>query len=120
MSKIIIIDDDPDILEALQLILENEGYQTETARREVELSKKLQSFHPDLVVLDVLLSGEDGRVICRHLKAHPATSTIKVLMISAHLAAQDSTKCFGADDFLEKPFDIGDLLGRINNLLKSN
>jgi DNA-binding response OmpR family regulator len=114
MKKILVIDDDKDILEALQLILEGEGYYVQTATKEFEALSQLSSFVPDLVILDVLLSGEDGRVVCEKIKNNTNYSHIPVLMMSAHLTAKDSSYNMGADSFLAKPFDIAELLQKIN------
>src|SRR2546426_8248490 len=69
MEKILIIDDDPDVITVLQLLLKKKGYDVATASREGEAYEKVASFHPDLIVMDVLLSGVDGRDICRKLKS---------------------------------------------------
>lgn len=116
MKKILVVDDDKDILEALHLILEGEGYFVNTATNEQEALHCLQAFCPDLVILDVLLSGDDGRTICKKIKAHISFSHTPVLMMSAHLTAQESSFTAGANGFLAKPFDIPELLQKIDQL----
>lgn len=120
MKKILVVDDDTDILEALHLILESEGYEVQTATSEKETLEELSDFKPDLVLLDVLLSGEDGRVICRKIKSNQALPKTCVVMMSAHLTAQESSLGMGADGFLAKPFDIHDLLGLAESLTAEN
>ena len=68
MFKILVIDDDPDVITVLQLLLIKKGYQVATASREAEAYQQVDLFKPHLIVLDVLLSGVDGRTICKKLK----------------------------------------------------
>jgi len=117
-KKILVVDDDPDILDALQLTLEDAGYDVTTAQK-AEYAENLRDTNgglPDVIILDVLLSGKDGRLICRKLKSQEDTRHIPVLMISAHPTAQQSVQAVGADGFLAKPFDIDELLEKVSAL----
>lgn len=119
MKKILLVDDDENILEPLSLILESEGYQTKTVMDGNDVTKKIKQFNPDLILLDVLMSGSDGRAICKDLKKDKETKNIKIIMMSAHpSAAKDSKEC-GADDFIAKPFEIDNLVDTLKNTLKS-
>jgi DNA-binding response OmpR family regulator len=118
MEKILVIDDDPDVITVLQLLLKKKGYDVATASREEEAYKLVQSFQPNLIVLDVLLSGVDGRTICKKLKADPKSSHIPVIMFSAHPSAQKNMEDFGADDFIPKPFASSKILERIEAQLR--
>jgi CheY-like chemotaxis protein len=113
-KKILIVDDEPDILEILQLILEEEGYLTHTAANIPPLDGLLR-FQPDLILLDVLLSGSDGRAICRQLKSQSSTEHIPIVLMSAHGKAAAARAESGADDFLAKPFDLSVLLTTIHH-----
>jgi DNA-binding response OmpR family regulator len=113
MTKILVVDDDEGILEAFKILLESEGYEVTTSPDGEELSKLDNNNLPDLVILDVLLSGKDGRVICKHLKENLSTKNIPVIMVSAHPNVEDSVKQSGANDYLKKPFDIEVLLQKI-------
>ena len=113
MKKILLIDDDPDVIAVLQLLLKKKGYEVATAAREEEAYKQVHAFEPDLIVLDVLLSGVDGRTICKKLKDSPESNHIPIIMFSAHPGAQKNMQDFGADDFLPKPFESNKLLERI-------
>lgn len=117
MKKVLVIDDDPDIVEALQLILESGGYVLQSTIKGDETYKKVKNFKPDLIILDVLLSGNDGRVICRTLKNDKATKHIPIIMISAHPSAKDSVKECGADSFLPKPFSMNGLLSEVGKFI---
>lgn len=112
---ILVIEDDLGILDATQALLEFEGYSV-TASPNPSLVHDVitgSAELPDVIILDVLLSGNDGRSICQDLKSHPRTRHIPVLMVSAHLGVQDSVFQAGADGFLPKPYDIEDLLALI-------
>jgi DNA-binding response OmpR family regulator len=113
MKKILLIDDDPDVITVLQLLLKKKGYEVATASREEEAYSQVKQFEPDLIVLDVLLSGVDGRTICKKLKNSPASKHIPIIMFSAHPGAQKNMEEFGADDFISKPFESNKLLERI-------
>lgn len=113
MKKIVVIDDERSILEALEFMLSEEGYHVRTASRGNELLS-LTREKPDLIILDLLISGEDGRQLCRMLKTREDTKDIPVIMISAHPNAYHSIKECGADDFLPKPFDMNEFLNVIS------
>lgn len=117
MKKILIIDDDPDVITVLQLLLKKKGYEVATAFNEAQVYKQIDIFKPHLIVLDVLLSGVDGREICRKIKDTETLKHIPVIMFSAHPGAQKNMKDFGADDFMPKPFQSEKLLERIEALL---
>jgi len=113
MKKILLIDDDPDVITVLQLLPKKKGYEVATAAREEEAYKQVASFDPDLIVLDVLLSGVDGRQVCKKIKNTPESKHIPIIMFSAHPGAQKNMEDFGADDFLPKPFESSKILERI-------
>lgn len=117
MKKILIIDDDPDVIAVLQLLLKKKDYDVATASNEGEAYRQIEAFAPALIVMDVLLSGVDGREVCRKIKASPASKHIPVIMFSAHPSAQRNMEEFGADDFLPKPFESTKLLERIEALI---
>jgi DNA-binding response OmpR family regulator len=116
VKKILIIDDEPDILDAVQMVLEGEGYDVEIAMQADEILSRSSNF-PDLILLDVLLSGQDGREITKQLKSQEKSKHIPILMMSAHSTAQNNIKEYKADAFLPKPFEIDQLLKEIKALL---
>jgi len=107
--NILVVDDDEGIVEVVQIVLEGEGYVVRTATNKDDL-QNIANDLPDLILLDVLLSGDDGREICRKLKSDEATKHIPVIMLSAHSDASKVADAGGADDFLEKPFDVDVLI----------
>lgn len=112
-KKILIVDDEPDILEFLRLLLEDEGYTVFIIDKAEQIEKPLSGGLPDLILLDVLLSGKDGREIVKHLKSEERTRQIPVIMFSAHPKAERTALEAGADDFVAKPFEIDTMLDKI-------
>ena len=116
---ILVVDDDEGIVEVIQIVLEGEGYAVRTATNRDGL-QDLADDLPDLILLDVLLSGDDGRDICKALKSDPLTKDIPVIMLSAHSDASKVADAGGADDFLEKPFDVDKLIDIVAKHLASS
>lgn len=117
MKNILIVDDDPDVITLLQVLLKNNGYEVLTAHKEDEIYYQLEVYKPDLIIMDVLLSGADGRIICKKLKASDGFKHIPVMMFSGHPGAQKNMLDYGADDFVSKPFQGNLLLERIEMML---
>jgi CheY-like chemotaxis protein len=116
--KIMVIDDDEGILEALDTLLREEGYRTEVSTKNGEyIEQALQGELPDLIILDILLSGHDGREICKMLKSAERTKHIPVMLISAHIKGEVTAIEAGADAFLAKPFDLDEMLDKVAKLL---
>ena len=118
MKKVLVIDDDPDILDAVQMTLDSGGYDSDVTTKGDETYEKIVGYKPDLIILDVLLSGNDGRRICKNLKADTSTKRIPIIMISAHPTAKDSVKQCGADSFVAKPFSIAELLAEVKKYIE--
>lgn len=116
-KKILIVDDEPDILEFLQIILEEEGYSVVSTDKAEYLEKLTNGGLPDLILLDMLLSGKDGRHIVKHIKSQEQTRHIPVIMFSAHPSAIETALRAGADNFISKPFNIDELLAMIAKYL---
>jgi DNA-binding response OmpR family regulator len=118
-KNILVIEDDESILTAMKFTLEYEGYSVViTDKGEyVENLKHGKNKLPDLIILDVLLSGKDGRVICKELKSKKQTKHIPIIMMSAHPGAEKSVNEIGANNFLAKPFDIDVLLEMVKEYI---
>lgn len=116
MKKILVVDDDESIVEVVQLVLESEGYYVQT-NMDGNLPPLLKAELPDLILLDMLLLGADGRDICRQLKSDPQTAHIPVILLSAHSETDQAANASGANDFLEKPFDVDALLAIVEKYL---
>ncbi len=118
-KKILVADDDPAIVDALQLMLEDAGYDVETTVNG-ESVKDICVDCPDLLLLDIWMSGIDGRDVCKFIKTQDLTKDIPVIMISANKDTAKIAREAGADDFLAKPFDMDELLGKIEKYIHNN
>lgn len=118
-KKILIADDDKDILEAMQMMFEMEGYDVK-ATPDGKNVKRMSKEKPDLLVLDIWMSGYDGRDICRDIKSKYSTRDIPVIMISASNDIRRSALASGADDFIAKPFQMHDILDKVEKHLSMN
>jgi len=116
-KKLLVVDDEPDILEFLKVVLEEEGYDVLTSDKGEYLEQLHNGGLPDLILVDVLLSGKDGREIVKHLKSQEETKHIPVIMFSAHPGAKETARAAGAEDFLAKPFEIYELLAKVAHYL---
>lgn len=109
MKSILVADDNPAILDALKIMLKEEGYEVATTE-DGAVAKYMKEPLPDLLLLDIWMSGIDGRDICKHLKSVAETKHIPVIMISATKGIEKIAKDAGADDFISKPFQMDYLL----------
>lgn len=117
MKKILIVDDDDDILEALSIIIESGGYEVLMAKRGDEAIEKTFSYLPDLIILDLFLPGIDGKEIAKIIKNNKKTKTTPIILISAHATVKKAAKELIVDDFLPKPFTGASVLTKIKNLI---
>lgn len=114
MRRILAVDDDKDILEVLQFILEDSGYEVETLSDGHYLFEKIKAHAPDLILLDIMLGNMDGRELCRDVKTKIETHNIPIILVSASHDVSATLKQVGAPDaFIAKPFDINELLDAI-------
>lgn len=114
-KKILAVDDDSDILEVIKIILEDEGYTVSTLTDGNKVFEHINADQPDLILLDVMLGGMDGRDICRAIKSDSKLNQIPIIMISASHNMDSFLKMPGSpNDFLAKPFDINHLIKTVN------
>lgn len=114
---ILLVDDDQDILLVLRELLEEEGYAVQSTNNGAEVEPLLRQGLPDLILLDMLMAGTDGREIAKRLKGEATTAAIPLLMISAHPNAEQEARAAGADGLVAKPFEIDMLLARVAHAL---
>ncbi|MBS7564640.1 response regulator transcription factor [Mucilaginibacter sp. Bleaf8] len=114
-KRIMIADDDPGIVDAIEMMLDFYGYDVSSTYNGTDVLA-LKGNYPDLFLLDIWMSGCDGRDICKALKANDDTRSIPVLMISASKDIKQSALDAGADGFIAKPFDMDELLSKIETL----
>ena len=115
-KKILVADDDAGIVDAMQILLEDEGYEVITTM-DGEKIYEMYEQKPDLVFLDIWMSGINGSTICQKLKANGATKNIPVIMFSANRDTEEIAMQCGADGFLSKPFEIKQLLEIVKKFL---
>lgn len=113
--KILVIDDDQGILDAMDAVLKLEGYEVMTATGP-EIVPNIPKLKPNLIILDVLLSGADGREIAAKLKKSAATRKIPIILFSANQNMEKQFEGSGADAFLEKPFEVKTLYKMVREL----
>ena len=116
--KILVVDDDPRLRDLLRRYLNEQGYQALTAEDAREMNKIWQREHIDLLVLDLMLPGEDGLSVCRRLRANQDRTPIIMLTAKAEEIDRIIGLEMGADDYLSKPFNPRELLARINAVLR--
>ena len=117
MKKLLIIDDDEDISAMLFLLLRSKNFEVEVVTKSENIFNRIKMYQPDIILLDVFLTGYDGRVICKQLKFHPDFKHIPVIMVSGDDEVLQTAEQYGANDFIQKPFDAEVLLSKINNLV---
>ena len=119
-KKILVLDDDPEILELLTLILEEDGYEVRALSCADTVFEDIKQFQPDLILMDIMLAGLDGRSICKEIKESHLTYFVPVILISGTHDLIGSMHLPGApNDFVPKPFDIDHLLSRIEKQMAS-
>lgn len=119
-KKILIADDEDSIRELVRVTLEEEGYEIHEAVDGVEALAKVEAVVPDLVILDILMPGKVGYIVCREIKSSEETKHIHVLCLSSrsNVGAIETMKMFGADDFLAKPFEPRSLREKVKQALR--
>lgn len=117
MAKILIVDDDAGILDAVSFFLRECDYTVDILQKGQDTFAKVLTYKPDLIILDVLMSGVDGRDICAFLKRHDETKEIPIILMSAHPSAHKDAITCKAEEYMSKPFEIEELLGTIHKYL---
>jgi DNA-binding response OmpR family regulator len=118
--KILVADDEPHIVIALEFLLRQQGYEVLIARNGEEALALAASGAPDLVLLDVMMPLKSGYEVCREIRSGPLGARTRILMLSAKGGAADAARGLeaGADLYVTKPFSTGELLSRIRSLLE--
>ena len=125
--KILVVDDDPDILDAITTILSTQPYSIDTARDGIECVDKVRAGVPDLIVLDLLMPKKDGFAVVRELRDNPRYAKVPILILTS--VREDASRrryeletglAMDVQDYLEKPVSPADLLERVSNLLESS
>ncbi len=121
MPRIYVIDDDKDLLNVVKSLLQKKGFDVSTFMDWKIANNSMKTYEPQLILLDVFLSGIDGLDICQKLKASPFTRHIPILLFSAYpKIAETAIHDYGADDFIAKPFEVGDLIKKVHFVLSKH
>ena len=117
MKKVLVVDDDPNIVEVLRLYFDKDGFAVVSCLTGDKAVETFQTSQPDLVVLDLMLPGKDGYDICREIRK---TSDVPIIMLTARSDTLDKVVGLelGADDYLQKPFEPKELLARVKAVLR--
>ena len=116
-KRILVVEDNPDILEFLELFLDECGYKVYSAESGEFIFQQIDELHPDLILLDMMLPGISGMDICHDLKNTQTTKHIPVIAMSAHPKVNATIKDVCADEFIAKPFDLDNLTETIEKQL---
>jgi len=120
-KKVLIADDEPNILISLEFLMQREGHAVSVARDGDQALAAIRSERPDLVLLDVMMPGRSGFDVCQAVRADPELAGVKILMLTAKGRDTDLAKgaALGADGYITKPFSIHELAARVRELLAS-
>ena len=118
-QRVLIADDEPNIVTSLEFLMTRSGYEVAVARNGDEALALVASFAPDLVLLDVMMPRRSGYEVCRTMRQHPDWGHIKIVMLSAKGREAEVSKglSLGADAYVTKPFSNQELLARVGALL---
>jgi DNA-binding response OmpR family regulator len=118
--KILVVDDEKDLLDLMEIILGGEGYLVATAVNGAEALKRVEGEHPDLILLDIMMPVMDGWEVLRSLKMNEQTSRIPVVLVTAKIGNEDRRRGLeaGAADYICKPFAPREVLSRVKLLLQ--
>ena len=116
-SRVLIADDEPNIVAALEFLLQRSGYEVSIARNGDEALKLIEQNPPDLVLLDVMMPLRSGYEVCQVVRSREDWKKIKIVILTAKGNEADKGLALGADLYVTKPFSTQDLVARINGLL---
>lgn len=118
-KRVLIADDEPNIVTSLEFLMAKGGYEVKVARNGEEALALVESFRPDLVLLDVMMPRHSGYEVCQHVRSRPELAHIKIVILSAkgREAEVDKGLALGADAYVTKPFSNRELVARVGALL---
>ncbi len=118
--RVLVVEDEPNIVDSLSFLMKQAGFAVQVARDGDTALRVLESQVPDLILLDVMLPRRDGFDVCRAIRANPAWSQVKVIMLTARGRDLDRRKGLeiGADDYVTKPFSTREIVERVRVLLE--
>ncbi|KIF83700.1 response regulator transcription factor [Noviherbaspirillum autotrophicum] len=120
--KILIVDDEPNIVISLEFLMQQRGYEVALAHNGEQALQQMETFRPDLVLLDVLMPSMDGYEVCRKIRERSDWGAVKIVMLSAKVRDVDISKglALGADAYITKPFSTRQLMASVGDLLSAS
>jgi DNA-binding response OmpR family regulator len=119
-KRILLVDDDNDILDVMQEALSYEGYEVNGLIGTDNIFPEIIQYRPDIIILDYLLQGINGGELCHQIKINRHTNNIPVIMISAYPRVLNSIGNYGYDAFIAKPFNLNEISDRVNKLINES
>jgi DNA-binding response OmpR family regulator len=119
-KKILIVEDDHDILNLIKELLEDDGFEVTALDYTGSITNSINRYQPELVILDFLLPGVNGGELCHEIKSQPLTAYLPVIMLSGFPRVLESLGNYGADLFIAKPFGINELLSAVHSCFNNN
>jgi DNA-binding response OmpR family regulator len=118
-KKVLIVDDEANIVISLEFLMEQAGYELRIARNGQEALEQVAAFEPDLILLDVMMPNINGFDVCRRVRENPDWQNIKIIMLTAKGREVEMTKglALGADAYITKPFSTKELLAQVRHIL---
>ena len=119
-KKVLIADDEQNIVISLEFLMKREGYQVEVANDGEEAVRRIRASRPDLVLLDVMMPKKSGFEVCQEVKSDPALGAVRILMLTAKGRGTELAKglALGADAYMTKPFSTRELVDKVRSLLE--
>ena len=117
LKKILVLDDNQDILDIVQETLAYEQFDVRGTGEGEKVIPLIEEFEPDLVLLDYRVSGANGGEICKQIKSHPKFNDIPVIIFSAYINNESELLAYGCDAIINKPFDLNELVEKVNALV---
>ena len=118
MKKVLVIDDDIDLLDVLQMAFTDAGYLVKCVTRVDDLAGLIKDFNPDLLLIDLILNGAHGGDVCAYLKQQPETANLPIVIFTAGHNPEWRAGSFGCDEFVYKPFDLFELVDKVSYKLR--
>ena len=119
-KRVLVLDDDIGVLEAIETALTYDGFVVKTLGRTYNIFKNIQDFNPDVLIVDLFLGGKNGAELCKEIKNNRETQHLPVIIISAYKTSIDLLRRVGCDHFIPKPFDLAELYQGIGRVLRMN
>ncbi|MCO5949708.1 response regulator [Mucilaginibacter flavidus] len=116
-KRILVLDDNQDILDIVHETLTYEDFEVQGTSRSDAVIAMAETFNPDLVILDYRVAGVNGGELCLQIKSHPQFKDVPVIIYSAYVNNNNELLAYGCDAIINKPFDLTELVEKVNNLL---